>query len=343
MTLAKTFFTACFLAWIAVALGVPSRARGQEPSPHATFTAAEASPNPEPTGVSAAVTVRAQAEPAEVTIGDRVRYTIEVEAPLGTQLTLPVLAERIGAFDIVDFGPLPSQTLHDRARIGYWYTLTTFDTGRYVLPAPTVQVRSGEGTEQVHGNEVTIEVRSLLPKDEGATDIRDIKPLVSPPADRRPLYLGAASLATLVALAGGLWFLFNRPKRPYTVPPPPPHEVALRALDRLWARRDLQEARWEPYYVELSAIVRRYLEDRFELRAPEMTTEEFLVAAGTDPRLTRPQRELLAAFLQQADLVKFARAVPSYGDAEAAYRSARRFVDETKPVTADTEASRHAA
>jgi hypothetical protein len=212
-----------------------------------------------------------------------------------------------------------------------------------VLPAPTVQVGEGNDLRSVEGNEVTVEVERVLPTEHGATDIRDIKPLVEPPPDWRPLYLGLASLAVLLAIAGGLWFLFNRPKRAYTLAPPPPHEVALRALDRLWARRDLQEGRFEPYYVELSAIVRKYVEDRFEIRAPEMTTEEFLAAAGNDERLARPHRALLAEFLQQADLVKFARAIPALSDAEAAYRSARRFVQETQITPARQEGTRHAA
>lgn len=344
MTVAGKLPLVFLVTQIALGLGSTAQAQGEDPSTSATPPAAEETVAAKPTTAGVAVSVFAQAEPAQVTIGDRLRYTVEVEAPTGTEVSLPVLAERIGAFEIVDFGPLPTRTAAEgRVRIGYWYTLTTFDTGRYVLPAPMVRVRVGSETNEVHGNEVTIEVQSVLPKDEGATDIRDIKPLARPPADWRPLYLGAASLAMLVIMALGLWFLFNRPKRPYVVPPPPPHELALRALDRLWARRDLQEGRWEPYYVELSAIVRRYLEDRFELRAPEMTTEEFLAAAGTDSRLTAPQRELLAAFLRQADLVKFARAIPSYADAEAAYRSARRFVDETKPSQANMEVARDAA
>ncbi|MCX8073918.1 MAG: BatD family protein [Candidatus Binatia bacterium] len=339
MTAARIRIPLPVLLCLLLAAAAPQPAASQEsPPPLQTTATPEAAASPD----TPLVLVRAHAEPAHVTIGDRLRYTIEVEAPEGTKLSVPVLAERIGVFEIVDFGSEPPRSHNGRVRTAHWYTLTTFDTGRYVLPAPTVQVQQGEGKHAVQGNEVTVEVRSVLPKNEGATDIRDIKPLVSAPRDYRPLYFGAASLAGLLALAAALWFLFNRPKKAYVVPPPPPHEIALRALDRLWARHDLQEGRWEPYYVELSSIVRKYLEERFHLRAPEMTTEEFLAAARTDSRLTAAQRELLADFLVQADLVKFARAVPSFADAEAAYRSARRFVDETK-LTTTAEEERRAA
>jgi len=316
-------------------------ARGQqeERSPSTpTITA-----SPQTVTSESGVVVRAHAEPTEATIGDRIRYTIEVEAPAGVELTMPVLAERIGAFEIIDFGSLPPPTGGTRARVGAWYTLTTFETGRYVLPAPTVQYRRGEERGEATGNEVTIEVRSLLPKGETTADIHDIKPLALPPFDPRPLYLGALSLAALLAIAVGLWFVLNRPRQPYVVPPPPPDEVAFRALDRLRAQRAGHDDWWQPYYVELSAIVRAYIEARFGIHAPEMTTEEFLAAAGNDTRLTPTHRNLLAEFLQQADLVKFARALPSLDDAEAAYRSARRFVEETRLVAGAGLGGSHAA
>ena len=83
--------------------------------------------------------------------------------------------------------------------------------------------------------------------------------------------------------------------------------------------------------MRLSDIVRSYLEGRFHLRAPEMTTEEFLQAAQRDPQLAPPQRSLLGTFLSEADLVKFARYVPAADDSERAYRAAREFVQSTAP------------
>lgn len=283
------------------------------------------------------VRVIAQATPDRVTIGDRVQYTVAVEAPPGTHIDIPLPAERIGAFDVVDFHPLPSASPGGRVRTGYRYTLTTFATGRYVLPAPSVRYRAGEEQGEVAGNEVTIEVASVVPPGEAVRDIRDIKPLVAPAFDPRPLYLGLASLAGIVLLAAGLWWALNRPRTPYTVPPPPADEVALRALDRLWARRDTWAGDWGPFYVDLSAIVRTYIEQRFGVRAPEMTTEEFLAAAGSDARLAAEHRALLGGFLQQADLVKFARARASAADAENAYRRARQFVVETGSRGASTD------
>ncbi len=88
------------------------------------------------------------------------------------------------------------------------------------------------------------------------------------------------------------------------------------------------------FFVKLSFVVRRYLEDRFGLRSPELTTEEFLVELSRSPDLHSGHRELLADFLRGADLVKFAGHVPDVVAIDAALEAASRFVEDTRE-TAD--------
>ena len=82
--------------------------------------------------------------------------------------------------------------------------------------------------------------------------------------------------------------------------------------------------------MELSSIVRQYLEDRFDMRAPELTTEEFLVSVSDSPDLSVAHQRLLREFLHYADLVKFARMVPGEEDIRQAIERARQFLDETR-------------
>jgi len=81
--------------------------------------------------------------------------------------------------------------------------------------------------------------------------------------------------------------------------------------------------------ITAGCIVRRYLEDRFVVRAPEMTTEEFLEATARSAVLQPGQRQLLGDFLAESDLVKFARHVPTLADSDRVLGAAERFVDET--------------
>ena len=107
-----------------------------------------------------------------------------------------------------------------------------------------------------------------------------------------------------------------------------PFDRAVARLERL-ARRGLPTAdAADAWYVELSDIVRRYIEERFALRAPELTTEEFLVVAGRSAELTAAHRELLSAFLATCDRVKFARYSPGEEESQQALDEAKRFLNE---------------
>jgi hypothetical protein len=170
----------------------------------------------------------------------------------------------------------------------------------------------------------------VLERAKDQADIRDIKPPDPIPIDWRPYYWIAGILTALVALGLLVYRLRTRPTRVAPAAPPlPPHVVAIRALESLRARSLVEHGAFKEFYSSLSDIVRRYLEDRFRVRAPEMTTEEFLLATSRDGRLAASQRRLLGEFLTESDLVKFARHRPTIADSERAFDAARRFVDDT--------------
>jgi hypothetical protein len=189
----------------------------------------------------------------------------------------------------------------------------------------------GEDLAEAPGDEVLVSIASLLAREPNATDIRDIKPPENPPVDWRPYWLAAGAAAALVLAGLVLYRVLRRSRRVAVAPPPrPAHEVAHEELARLRARALPEQGAFKEYYSTLTAIVRSYLEHRFRLRAPEMTTEEFLmVTARGGAALTSGHRALLGDFLGESDLVKFARHHPTLGDAERAYVAAARFVDET--------------
>jgi len=320
-----------------IALLAIGPASAQEP----TASAANAA---ETAGPSGPVRVLATAEPKQATLGQPIRYTVEARASVDVELRIPVLAGEIGPFSIIDFGEIPPERSDKEVRVGRWYTLTAWQVGELRIPAPKMQYRvAGQDLVEVEGNEIAIEVKSLLAADPGEPELRDIRPPWQLPFDWRPYALLAGVLAVIGAIAAAFYYFVQRPRRQPIIPPRPAHEIALDGLQRLRGQKLVEAGRFEEYYVALSALVRRYLEDGFGLRAPEMTTEEFLLAASSDRRLAANHRRTLAEFLSQADLVKFARYQPGIDDAEGAYQAARRFVEETRPREESAEEKRHAA
>jgi hypothetical protein len=282
---------------------------------------------------AAPVVVRAKATPEKPTIGSPIRYEVDVVAPAGTEVVVAQPSERIGDLDIVDFGSEPpAENTDGNVTFRRWWQLVAWSTGAHTIESPPVSYRQpGAELETVAPFTVTVDVASVLgDTDPTKTDIRDIKPPKPIPVDWRPYYAIAGALAVIAFLAYVLRLLIARRRRGITAPPSPPaHVVALAALDALRARHLPEDGAFKEYYSALTDIVRGYLEGRYRVRAPEMTTEEFLVASSRDGRLSVAHRRLLGEFLSESDLVKFARHLPSLGDSDRAYGAARRFVDET--------------
>jgi len=140
-----------------------------------------------------------------------------------------------------------------------------------------------------------------------------------------------AALALAVVTAGIVlawrWWLRKQESGGTGTPRLSPEEAARR---RLQAALDWIEDP-ERFAVEVSEAARKYLEDRFGLRAPERTTEEFLAELSGSVALDGRHKELLADFLTRCDLVKFARAVVDRPELEALHRAAVRLVEETVP------------
>ncbi len=227
-----------------------------------------------------------------LTLGDHLRYTITINAEAGVDVAAPLFHERIGDFDIIDFGREPDPPQADRTTLTHWYILTIFTTDYHILPAPRIAYTTPDGTQhEATGEALRVHVASLLAQEGQPTDIRDIKPPEDLAFPWRSVLLSGAVLVALLGTGIALYYVLNRFRRAAAPPPRPAHEVALEALAHLRAQRLPQAGQFEAYYVSLSAIVRTYLEDGLQVRAPEMTTEEFLVAVtrvSSAPRSAQP-------------------------------------------------------
>ena len=105
-----------------------------------------------------------------------------------------------------------------------------------------------------------------------------------------------------------------------------PTEVAIRKLDKLAALDLPGQGEHERFYVALTSIVRQFVEDRYGVEAPEETTEEFLREIAEKDTFGDRTEKMLKEFLVSADLVKFAKALPTREECDGAMRSARGFV-----------------
>src|SRR4030095_4843522 len=121
-----------------------------------------------------------------------------------------------------------------------------------------------------------------VPTDADLSAVKDIAPPVSLLRRGVPpwVWIVASGLGGMGLLAS-CWWWYRRRQRAAAVPlvQRPAHMLALAALEHLQRQDLIGQERIEEFYVRVSTILRRYVELRFGLRAPEQTTEEFLVSA----------------------------------------------------------------
>jgi len=162
-------------------------------------------------------------------------------------------------------------------------------------------------------------------------DIRDLKDMVDIPTGNEWVLWLLVTAAVMIIAGIVAWFIRRHLAKcnAELAPPPsqPPHVVAWERLQR--ALELIHEAEW--FCVEVSHIIRVYLEERFSLHAPDRTTEEFLIELQSSRRLVAEHKQLLADFLRECDMVKFARAEPPEQELRSLHESASRLVGETQP------------
>ena len=140
-------------------------------------------------------------------------------------------------------------------------------------------------------------------------------------APRFPLGLTIAAVA-----AFAISFVLLRKKKVRMIAPLAPHEIAQRELAHLASLDLLAKGCMKEFYFRLTMILRRYIEGRFRIMAPERTTEEFLSDMRSSRVLEDAQKKTLAEFMLSADMVKYARFEPPVAEGEKALRIAEEFV-----------------
>ena len=164
-----------------------------------------------------------------------------------------------------------------------------------------------------------------------ALDIRDIKGVVDVPSGNEWVFFIFALFGVAIVVFISIWIirrhLAKSSEKSVLIPPQPPHILA---WNKLQSSLDLIHDA-DLFCTDVSLIIRVYLEGRFDLQAPDRTTEEFLFELQTSKYLDDSHKDLLGDFLSECDLVKFAKAEPPENELRRLHEAAGRLVGETQP------------
>lgn len=287
-------------------------------------------------GAADGVEVSVSIDPAVIPFHRQAAYTITVEAPNDADVKLPDMVGHFGGVNVYGVPEYREESIGGhRKRIRETYTLDAIWPGVYAI-APA-EVHIGD-TEVVTMPSPALRVRALTEAEETeAMLFEDGAPAALPPAQwlLAPWQIAAIVAVVLIAAAVGAYMMRRRRGPAAPVIRKMPWEVAYERLKALDQRGLPEQGKFDSFYVDLSAILRYYIEDRFHVHAPEQTSPEFLAEVSAKGVFSADQRQMLGLFLRHCDLVKFARYEPTVKQMEGSFAEVLRFVDETAPRPAE--------
>lgn len=296
----------------------------------------------DPEAGPADVSVSAHVEPSEVKVGERFTVELRAHGPEGTEWAFPARA----GDDTVELwsAPSPPGASPEPLPPGVFrYRAAAYALKDVAVPPVTVSFRRPDGESgEVATRPVALNIRSVLPKDPEQQQLADV---------RKPLELvlgwpfwAALGLLALLLAGFGLWLWRRKRPRGAVVPSEPDlpaDERARRDLEALAARGLVASGAYRPFYIALSEIAKRYLEQRLGAPVLEMTSTEmtaYLRQHADGSAIVGLARELAGA----ADQVKFARGEGRAQEADRHLAAVREMIDavEKRLTPAEAESPR---
>ncbi len=295
-----------------------------------------------PIAFSQEVTATASTDKSEYLVGDYIHYNIQINYGKGLKVYPPFLKDSLRNVTLIKEETPVQEEKTGKVTATYGYILSGYDSAAITIPPIKVLFQGPGDTTARYAltNPVSFTVRTVnVNMQEG---IKDVKSPLTIPLDWRLILL---LVVVALAILGIIYFLYRRYVRKKSRTQPgrkievlPPHAIALAALKGLEEKKLWQKGLIKEYHSEITEIIRRYFESRFDMPAMELPTSEAveLLRRRQD---SEPILKTTYDFLSNADLVKFAKFTPIGSVNEEMMKQAYEIVNMTTlPSTVEQKA-----
>ncbi len=281
------------------------------------------------------LSVHVRVDKSKLTIAETLLLELEAVIEPGYEVRMPKVDKVLENFGIVDWNNLGNR-LDEKNNVAstYRYRLEPFLSGKYEVPAFTFEFYDVNNVQdkkyELSSEPIEVEVTSLLGEQREELVIEDIEGVVEMPQEASLWWVWLLIIFCIAAGTGG-WILLRRKRVAKLIRIfKPAHEIAYERLKALVKENLVEAGKIKEFYERISSILRHYIEHRFDLRAPERTTEEFLAELRYTDVLTSSDKESLEEFLTHCDLVKFAKHRPTTEQIQRTFDLVKDFIEKTK-------------
>ncbi len=228
--------------------------------------------------------------------------------------------------------------------VEWWITVAPFEEGMYELPDIYIIKHTAESSDTLcFTAPEPFEVKTM-PVDTATFVPHDIKGQITYPVTLKEVlpYVigGVAGLWIVAAIIVVIVALTSRKKKEEERRKDPPHIVALRELDKYRSDKYWAPEKQKQFYSGITGAVKEYIDRRFEIDAPEMTTAELFDALKGRSELTPELYDKMKDLFETADFVKFAKFVADDEHNKEALPLCVRFVTSTYQAEIEEEAKK---
>lgn len=277
--------------------------------------------------------VRAKADTNLYLVGDYIKLTYRVEYREGVKYSMPSIGDSLSELTFIKELPVQNFDRDDLLIDEYTYVFSKYDSAGVVVPSIKFRYTDKEGNVKTSfSNETAFEVKTIEVNTQD--DIQDVKSPLRIPLDWLSILIYVLILIVVIAAAYLIYQKYIKKKEERVLTKPvikiPPHELALKALRNLEEQKLWQQGKIKDYHSEITDIIRRYFEGRFNFPAMEMPSSDVL--RNLKNVNNDEVYKIAESFFNNADLVKFAKFQPMPSINEQMMKQAYEIVDTTKEV-----------
>jgi hypothetical protein len=287
--------------------------------------------------------VKASIDRNQILIGQQLNLKLEASMPDNTyRLSWVPLQDTVGAFNVVTKNKIDSSYSNGKLEFSQQIILTSFDSGRQVLPPLqfTAATLEGDSTFNVYTDSLPVMVSYA------ATDsiqpFHDIKTIIEVKKSW-PWWLWALLALAVALLVFWIIFLIRFfKKKKSTLPLFPsklsPFDEAMQSLKELEREGLPENQQAKEFHSRLTAIFKKYLSRKTGRYQLYLTSDEILTELkGLD--ISMDQISAFAASLRMGNAAKFAKYVPPVYESNQCLQQTKDMIVAINNLTAKTTAS----